>query len=68
MVAVVGSSCRGGNSMGCTSRDCSHLAAEIECLAAQVLVLGFDGPAVVVVVVEAAVVVVFEAAVAATLP
>lgn len=67
MVAVVGSSCRGGNSMGCTSRDCSHLAAEIECLAAQVLVLGFDGPAVVAVV-EAAVVVVFEAAVAATLP
>ena len=67
MVAVVGSSCRGGNSMGCTSRDCSHLAAEIECLAAQVLVLGFDGPAVVAVV-EAAVVVVFEAAVVATLP
>ena len=65
MVAVVGSSCRGGNSMGCTSKGCSHLAAEIECLAAQVLVLGFDGPAVVV---EAAVVVVFEAAVAATLP
>ena len=61
MVAVVESSCKVGNSMGCTSRDCSHLPAGIECLAVQVLAVGFgfDGSAVVAV---------FEAVAVVTVP